>query len=304
MSHRLTLGLSNLLVFATLAWPASAQMQLPGANNGNQPGAAPHASSGGSAGGPTATPAKPVYIKPPSDDTIIGHALARNGKEGAMTLERGGTDLTLTKLTLAGDKISRPQETCTVDIALSAPIVLKAGGRPAGASRYDVPLEACPFTIDVLEGAVLVSRTDAAACQIKAADCQVAPTGLWGPHAAEISAKQAKDLEHNRPRMENVMRSNFRALLKKAGKDKAAIKTIAGEQAAFSSEREVMCRDYDQEPVHGFCSTQMTQRRALDLLARFGPVEDKAVKHAGRPKAKAAVPDAPAPVPEVPDDGR
>jgi hypothetical protein len=69
------------------------------------------------------------------------------------------------------------------------------------------------------------------------------------------------------------MRTNFRALIRKAGKDAIAVKAIAREQAAFSSQREMTCRDYDQETVHGFCSTQITEARALDLLAQFGAIE-------------------------------
>ena len=70
------------------------------------------------------------------------------------------------------------------------------------------------------------------------------------------------------------MRANFRAVLRKAGKDRTAVKAIAKEQAAFSSEREMTCRDYAQETVHGFCSTQITQARALALMAEFGTMPD------------------------------
>ena len=87
------------------------------------------------------------------------------------------------------------------------------------------------------------------------------------------------------------MRANFHALLRKAGKDKAAIKAIAREQAAFSSEREMTCRDYQDETKHGFCSTQITEARALALLAQFGPVKvTHERKLAIKPKPKPSEP--------------
>lgn len=65
------------------------------------------------------------------------------------------------------------------------------------------------------------------------------------------------------------MRTGFHALLMKAGKDKVAIKKMAGEQAGFSSEREVICRNYLGEEVHGFCALRITQARALALQTAF-----------------------------------
>jgi hypothetical protein len=69
------------------------------------------------------------------------------------------------------------------------------------------------------------------------------------------------------------MLAKFHALLTSAGKDKEAIKQIASEQAGFSSEREVICRNYLREDIHGFCALRITQARALALQAAF---EDRA----------------------------
>ena len=296
-SARVVLALAASLAAGA---PATAQMQLPGALNGNAPGAPPPAAGGGSAGGPTPAPPRPVVIKPPADDTILGHTLSRDGKSGTMIFDKSAEGLTVQKLTLEGDKISRPQDVCSVDVSMTTPLVAKPSGRPAGAIRYAVALEACPFTLDVLDGAVLVS-TEAPSCDFKAADCRVSPAGLWGPRAADISPKQAKDLERQRPRIETTMRTNYKVLIRKAGKDRAAVKALAREQAAFSSEREMTCRDYDQEPVHGFCSTQITQARALALLARFGPIDDKSAHRGTKAKPKVAAPPAAAapPAPEA-----
>ena len=264
------------------AGPALAQMQLQGAANGGTAGKA-HA-SGGEEGAPYVPP-KPTIIKPPAEDTIIGHTLAHDGTNGAMVFDKPGGDLVLSRFALSGNKISAPGQACSIDVSLTPPLVTEAKGRPDGASRYAVPLEACPFSVDILDGAVLAA-SPAPTCEFKAADCRIAPGGLWGPTPAEISPKRAKDLEHDRVRIETTMRADFRALLKKAGKDKVAVKAIAGEQAGFSSDREVTCRDYAQESVHGFCSTQITEARVLSLIAKFDLAPDNSVHRRPRTKPK------------------
>ena len=97
------------------------------------------------------------------------------------------------------------------------------------------------------------------------------------------------------------MRTDFRALLKKAGKDKTAIKAIAGEQAGFSSDREVTCRDYAQESVHGFCSTQITQARVLSLIAKFDLAPDNSVHRKARARPKPSIK---APADKAPADAK
>ena len=233
-------------------------------------------------------------MKPPSEETIVGHTLSLDGRRGKMSFAKAGSDLTLTMLTLDGDKISKPNQTCTVGVALTKPLVVTPAGRPAGTIRYEVPVSACPFAIDVLDGAVLVSRPDGS-CSFAAADCSVTPTGLWGPSASDMAPARIKEMERQRARIEVTMRANFRSVLKKAGKDHQAVKAIAGEQAAFSSEREVICRDYQGESVHGFCSTQITEARALALVAKFDAMTEGPHDHRrpSRPKPKTAASSAP-----------
>ncbi len=117
------------------------------------------------------------------------------------------------------------------------PIQTRFAGRPNGVSRYEVEIETCPFSLDVLEGAVLVTRTPQT-CDFRAADCRVDPAGLWGPPGNAIGPDQTKQLERERGRVDLAMPAKFHALLASAGKDKEAIKQIASEQAGFSSERE------------------------------------------------------------------
>lgn len=267
---------------------AAAQMMLPGALNGNASGSPPpaHKGGGGSGGAPSSyAPPKPIAIKPPGTESILGHTLSFDGSRGAMAFDKSGEDIVLSKLTLAGDKISKPGETCAVDLSTAEPIIVPPAGRPVGALRFTVPIKVCPLTVDVLDGAVLVSASGET-CDFTAADCRVSPGGLWGPHAADISAKQSKDLERQRVRLETTMRANFRALLRRAGKDRLAVKAIAKDQAAFSSDREMICRDYEQESTHGFCSTQITQARVLALLAKFGDGPEAAKEHKRLPRPK------------------
>jgi hypothetical protein len=90
-----------------------------------------------------------------------------------------------------------------------------------------------------------------------------------GPPGNTIGADQTKQLERERGRVDSAMLAKFHALLASAGKDENAIKKIAGEQAGFSSEREVICRNYLREDIHGFCALRITQARALALQAAF-----------------------------------
>jgi hypothetical protein len=63
------------------------------------------------------------------------------------------------------------------------------------------------------------------------------------------------------------MRVNFRALQSSIGNDREAVKKIAGEQAGFSSAREMTCRTYLKEDFHEYCALRLTQARALALQA-------------------------------------
>lgn len=279
------------------AGEAAAQMMLPGAMNGAAPDRAPKA---GSMPIEAKAPAKPILVKPPGEDTILGHALSFDGAKGRMQFDRAAEGVILTKLTLPGERLSKPNEACQVDIVAEKPIIVADLGRPAGALRWSIPVEACPFSVDVLDGAALVSSAQPT-CDFIAADCRVSPVGLWGPAGDVISPQRIKELEHERVRAETTMRANFKVLLRRAGKDRSAVKAIAGEQAAFSSQREMTCRDYARESVHGFCSAQITEARSLALLAKFAdessdePVKKHIAAKKPSPRPKAATMQAPAP---------
>jgi hypothetical protein len=207
-------------------------------------------------------------LRPPREEALLGHDLLRGGTTGRMVFERTGTDLKLARLSLPGDLISRPGESCQVDVAGGA-IATKPAGLHDGLLRYEVELPACPFSIDVLDGAVLATTANQT-CDFVEADCRVSPAGLWGPPGSSFNAERAKAMARALVSTEATMRSDFHALLKHAGKDMSAVKALAGEQAGFSSEREVLCRDYSQEARHGFCALRVTEARLFALQARLG----------------------------------
>ncbi|PNE12778.1 MAG: hypothetical protein CR217_01880 [Beijerinckiaceae bacterium] len=255
----------SVVLLAALLAPAlaRAQLMLPGALQGS-PSTAGTQSPGAAPGQP-----KAAGLKPPSEETIVGHELSRDGFAGIIAFQRGsGNGLEIARLLIAGEEISRPGEQCQVEVVAGTPIQTRFAGRPNGVSHYEVEIETCPFSLDVLEGAVLVTRTPKT-CDFRAADCRVDPAGLWGPPGNAIGPDQTKQLERERGRVESAMLAQFHALLKSAGKDKEAIKQIASEQAGFSSEREVICRNYLREDFHGFCGLRITQARALALQTAF-----------------------------------
>jgi len=277
--------LLTVLLFALLAQaPARAQLMLPGAVQATPPAAGNTVQppAGTAAGKP-----KPAGLKPPTEETILGHELSLDGSAGAIAFQRGADKgVEITRLSLAGEEISHPGEQCRVDVVSEAPIETKFSGRPDGVPRYEVEIAACPFSFDVLDGAVIVTRVPPT-CDFPAADCRAAPAGFWGPPANSFGPDQVKQLERERGYAESAMRAEFRALLTSAGKDKQEVKKVAGEQAGFSSERDVICRNYSGEDVHGFCALRITQARVLALQATF---EERAKLHPKQAKSIAKKP--------------
>ncbi|MFV0279971.1 MAG: hypothetical protein ACK5JM_04315 [Rhodoblastus sp.] len=250
------------------AAPAHAQLQLPGAF---QPAPAGTVAPAPDAAKPRkAAPRKPAPPpKPPGEESILGRTLMQKGADGLIEFSRAGKDLQLVKLKIAGDLISRFGERCLVDLS-AEPIALTPDEKPLGLARYKVELPACPFSVDILNGAINVVR-EGGACEFKTADCRVDPTGLWGQPANEIGPKRAKEIERERHRAEQTMRDQFKIWIKSAGKDRALVSRIAREQAAFSSRREEACRSYQRETEHGYCALVFTEGRIAAIAARVLP---------------------------------
>jgi hypothetical protein len=271
----------SVVLLTALLIPAlgRAQLMLPGALQA--PPSTADKAAPNPAGAAPGQP-KPAGLRPSSEETIVGQELSRDGFAGIIAFQRGsGKGLEITRLLIGGEEISHPGEQCQVEVE-GTPIQTRFAGRPTGVSRYEVEIETCPFSLDVLEGAVLVTRTPQT-CDFRAADCRVDLAGLWGPPGNAIGPEQTKQLERERGRVDSAMLAKFHALLTSAGKDKEAIKQIASEQAGFSSDREVICRNYLREDTHGFCALRITQARALALQAAF---EDRAKARAKPAMAK------------------
>jgi hypothetical protein len=274
---------------------ATAQLILPGALPPSaQPTVAPPAggpAGGQLPGGPAAAPAapKPIAAKPPGEETVAGRQLQRNGAVGVMAIEKTANGLEIGKLALVGFQISKPTEICRVEVG-GGPIGLRPAERHEGLLSFDATLEACPFSLDILDGA---ARVRGKTCDFTEADCRVDPSGVWGPPGAAIGPQEAKEIEHQRGRIENEARANFRALLAAAKGNKARVKEIAREQASFSSRREEICRDYAREDQHGYCASRITMAHVVALAAELHgpekPTSGQPVKKKRPPRPKPAL---------------
>jgi hypothetical protein len=202
-----------------------------------------------------------IAPKPPTDDAIVGKPLYQDGERSIVEFQRVGGETRLSRLTLTGDRMSRSGDSCRVDVS-ETPLKLTPREGDSGLRRYRVEVPACPFSFDVLDGAILVSN-EGGACEIKAADCRVDPTGLWGEK--DFDEKRGKQMLGTRARVEKTVRADFRELYVKNKKDKPLRKLLVREQAGFSSRREEICRNYVQEADYGYCALRVTEARALTL---------------------------------------
>ncbi|MGC5777799.1 hypothetical protein [Methylobacterium sp. NFXW15] len=234
----------------------------PGPASPEEPGqAVPEASR------PAPVPRGPVVLKAPSEDSVIGQDLQRNGGAGALKLERAGTGVTAT-MTLPGTKISQPTESCSVKLGGGKPIPLTSSGRPEGVPRYEASAAECPLRFDVAEGGVLVTTLDSSAtCTFTAADCATTPVGLWGPPAATL-VPRAGEFDTARGVADKSVRDNYKLMTQRARRED--VRPIVAEQAAFSADREQYCRSYAREGTHGFCHLRFTENRSLALATRLG----------------------------------
>jgi hypothetical protein len=239
--------------------------------------------------------------KPPGVEAVVGKTFGLSGSRGALALEKTGSDLQASRLTLVGDKISQPNQACEVSMGGDGPVKLKPLGAPDGLWRFELDSTACPLQFDVLSGA-LRATSPAGACTFAQADCRVDGAGLWGPPGSSFSDADAKALEKERATLEKSLRAHFRGLLARLKKDKPATQAAVKEQAAANSQRAQVCRDYDRDDAQGFCALRLTEARDLQLQARLAAAngkggDKKAEKTADRknaPPAKAPRPVAPA----------
>ena len=254
-----------------------AQMVLPGAVTSPTPvgqsGAPPALhrpsnNSGNNPGGEAAVDHHFALARPPAVETIIGKPLSLSGARGVVQVEKSGTELRLSRLTLAGDKISQPNQTCEVTMGDAESLALEPMGAPDGVLRYELVSSACPLQFDVLNGALRATSPNGS-CAFPQADCRADAAGLWGPPGDSFGEAQVKSIERERTMLENDIRAHFRSLLTKNKKDKAATQAAVKEQAGFSASRAQTCRDYDREDAHGFCALRLTEARDYRLQTRL-----------------------------------
>lgn len=245
-------------------------------------------------------PARPIVLKAPSEDSVLGRELKLNGGSGSLRLERIGRSELRAQIVLAGSKLSDETESCAVDLGGGQPVALSNRGRVEGLPRYDAQAPACPIQFDVLDGAVLVNAP-AEVCVFQEADCKVEPKGMWGPEPSGLLPK-ARDIEDARGTADKAVRENYKALAQRAGPQ--GLRPVVAEQAAFSADRETVCRSYRREGAHGFCNARFTEGRAVALAARLGllsaatePSAAPQTERRPRPPRQAAQP---APPPEYP----
>ena len=208
-----------------------------------------------------------VSVFTATHEAVIGRPLHLNGISGTIELSKTGNALVLSKFILAGHRISRPGDQCQVEIMSKSPLQLSEAGRSNGVLSYESKMPVCSFSLDILQGALML-KTAANLCSFVDADCNTRPDGMWGPSPAAISPAQIQADVHARTLAETSLRSSFRQLMDHQ-KDAVIIRTLASEQAAFSSQREEMCRDYMREDRHGFCAARFTEHKLTQIHHRL-----------------------------------
>ena len=272
-----------ILVLAGSNLPAMAQLALPGAVE---------PSPAGSVGTPPAPRPKrpvpadavpaPVHVLSPA--VLAGKTFFLNAGYSQVTFEPHADSVEVARMTLKGESTGNSLETCEIDVP-GTPVAVRDAGRPDGVTRVQLVLDACPVAFDVLDGAVLVDRTQGT-CEFKEKHCRVDPSGLWGPLSGDLGPDKAKGIERARAQAEVAVRKTYKALAAST-KDRVAIAGFARDQAQFSSTRTEICRDYVGEGRHGFCAAKLTEARADFLRAKLDEsLAAKAERKRGRKAAK------------------
>jgi hypothetical protein len=269
-------------ILAKMIAGAQAQpLQLPGAQPFNLPGALQAAPVQPGAPSQPRPPSMPA-IKVAGEEAILGKILHRNGHHGEATFSKTASGYGM-KLNLDGFRPDNLIEPCSVSFG-EEPLPVTALGRPSGVPRYRLEAPICPIVFEVLDGAFLVVEPNEP-CVVEAAQCRIDPRGLWGPDARSL-ASQAREIERARGAAERAVREGYRTLT--ARSDALEQRSITREQAGFSAEREMICRDFQREGQLGFCAARITAARAAYLRARLGLNTEP--KPATKPKPRPAAP--------------
>ena len=254
------------LLGSTLATSrVGAQLVLPGAAPSAQKEAG-HAGARPKGGGAAPRSAKEEESAAPAISGLAGHSLLLNGKAGLLQIGGDEKSVLIEKLQFAGEGVSDPSQKCVVDIVGEKPIQATSVGRPDGIDRYEAGVPACPFAFDVLDGAALVP-SQITACVFKAADCQTAPGGLWGPDGDSLVG-DAANIAKERAAAEKQMGKLLHVVEGRAQANEDAANLLR-DQSAFPGQRDDACREYGKESIHGYCALRFTQARVALLKARL-----------------------------------
>jgi uncharacterized protein YecT (DUF1311 family) len=218
---------------------------------------------------------KPASRAPPNFSGIVARSLLLNGFSGHLQFSVRDGALYIDKLSLVGKVVSDPARSCEITVASETPMEAKSVASPDGLARFKADIPACPFSFDVLDHAVL-AHAQTSDCVFQAADCQANPGGLWGPAAAGLTTN-GKALEKDRLRAETHMNADL-ALLSAGINDSEKSADLTRQQAAFLSERDRVCHAYADEPVHGFCWSEITLARAALLKTRLDELPEFSTK--------------------------
>ena len=86
------------------------------------------------------------------------------------------------------------------------------------------------------------------------------------------------------------MRDNYKVLTQRAKPE--GVRPVVAEQAAFSADREMVCRSYAREGSTNFCNAKYSEARALALGTRLGIGATASAQAAeSRPRRRSSQPD-------------
>ena len=227
---------------------------------------------------------KAAKVSAPDPANLEGRPLLLNGQDGLLQVSGSGKTLQIDKLRLAGEGVSDPSQRCIVDIVGEKPIMATSVGRPDGLERFEADVPACPFTFDVLDGAVLVPA-QITACVFKAADCQTSPGGLWGPDATELGEGRRRRLKSAVREAEKAMGKAVHAIEERTKDNPDAANSLARSER-LSGERDDACRGYVKESALGYCAASLTEARAALLQARLAALQPEAASKPGKSAAE------------------
>ena len=214
------------------------------------------------------------------EDAILGRPLRRNGGIGEARFEKTESGYGL-KLAAEGFQVANLVEPCAVSFG-DAPVPVTAQGRPAGVPRYKLEAADLPDRLRRARRGLSGGGADRALRRRggRLPDRYARPVG---PGCAHACGSRAREIEQARGAAERAVREGYRTLTARA--DAVDQRSIAREQAGFSAERELICRDFQREGQLGFCGARITEARAASLRARLGLTSEP--KPAARPSAGA-----------------